>query len=161
MEEVKKAYERIDILMGKLDKILSAKPVSKSGVVGTGDILQFKDEFIECMDDDFNTPRALAILFDLVNKCNVLLDGDDRDKNLKLNLAVDMIKEMADVFGLSFFKKPSGMLSDNQIEWYITVRAEYKKQKKFQEADAVRKKLKGEGIILEDTKDGTTWRRKI
>ena len=161
MEEVKKAYERIDILMGKLDKILSARPVNKPGLVGTGDILQFKDEFIECMDDDFNTPRALAILFDLVNKCNVLLEGDDRDKNLKLNLAVDTIKEMTDVFGLSFFKKPSGMMPDSQIEWYVTVRAEYKKQKKFQEADAVRKKLKEEGVILEDTKDGTTWRRKI
>lgn len=58
------------------------------------------------MDDDFNTPRALAVLFDMVSRCNVLLESDDELKYYKLNYAMEIIKEIADIFGLTFLKRP-------------------------------------------------------
>ena len=102
IEEAKKAYERINILMKKLDRIFGTRDVGKVIKSGAGLIKPFKDKFIEYMDDDFNTPRALSVLFDMINRCNVLLDSDDEFKNFKLRYAMDIIKEMVDIFGLSF-----------------------------------------------------------
>ncbi len=162
MEEAKKAYERIDILMRKLDRAFGTRDLSKVITGGMGAIGQFKDKFIEYMDDDFNTPRALSVLFDMVNRCNIELDSDDEYKNFKLRYAMDIIKEIADIFGLTFLKEVSGEMSDTKITVAITLRGQLKKEKKYSEADEIRKMLFGKGIILEDTKDGkTTWRRKL
>jgi len=162
IEEAKKAYERIDILMKRLEEIYGTRDVNEVISGGTGAIGQFKDKFIEYMDDDFNTPRALSVLFDMVNRCNQLLDSDDEMKNFKLNYAMDIIKEMVDIFGLAFLKKTSGSVSDDQIIRYIAARSQYKQQQKYKEADEIRQKLEEQGVILEDTKDGkTTWRRRL
>ncbi len=161
MEEAKKAYERIDILMKKLDEIYGTTDISQLIKQGTGFIKPFKDKFIEYMDDDFNTPRALSVLFDMVNGCNRLIDSKDELKNFKLRYAMDIIKEIADVFGLTFLKVVPVEMSDEEIKQYINKRLEYKKQGNFKEADRIRNELEEKGIILEDTKDGTRWRRKL
>jgi len=162
IEDAKKAYEGIDILMIKLDQTFGTRNVSDVIHGGTGDIGQFKDQFIKCMDDDFNTPRALSVLFDIVKRCNILLESDDEYKNFKLNYAMHIIKEIASVFGLTFLQNKSLEMSDDQISWHISVRQTFKKQKNFKEADKIRKELEEKGIILEDTKDGkTTWRSKL
>jgi len=158
IEEVKRAYERIDILMRKLNEI-SWQDKKPSG--GAGDIGHFRDKFIEYMDDDFNTPKALSVLFDMINRCNKLLDSDDEFKNFKLRYAMDIIREITDVFGL----KP-GVASgkediDKEIKNLIKKRNDARKDKKFDVADELRKTLEQKGIILEDTAEGTTWRRKI
>ncbi|HTZ11799.1 MAG TPA: DALR domain-containing protein, partial [Candidatus Margulisiibacteriota bacterium] len=162
IEEAKKALERIDILMKKLENIFGTRKISNVVNWGAGSVKSFKEDFIQYMDDDFNTPRALAVLFDMVNRCNVLLERDDTLKNEKLNYAMDTIKEIADIFGLDFSEVcPSG-ITDNEVEFQISARYTYKKQKNFTAADEIRKSLEDKGIILEDTKDGkTTWRRKI
>jgi len=162
IEDAKKAYEGIDILMRKLDQLFGTRKVSEVIHLGTGAVGQFKEQFIKYMDDDFNTPRALSVLFDRVKQCNVLLNSDDKNKNLILNYAMDIIKEIADVFGLTFLQNKSSEMSDDQISWHISVRQTFKKQKNFQEADKIRRELEEKGIILEDTKDDkTTWRRKL
>jgi cysteinyl-tRNA synthetase len=160
IEEAKRAYERINILMGKLDTAFGTRDLSKVITGGMGAIGQFKDKFIEYMDDDFNTPRALAVLFDMINRCNILLDSDDEYKNFKLRYALDIIKELANIFGLTFLKEPVE-ISDKEIEGHINRRLQYRKQRNFIEADKIRKELEEKGIILEDTKEGTTWRRKL
>jgi len=161
IEEAKKAYERIDILMKKLDRVFGIRDVSKVVTGGMGAIGQFKDKFIEYMDDDFNTPRALSALFDMVNRCNKELESEDEYKNFKLRYAMDIIKEIADIFGLTFLKETSTEMSDTKVTVAIAMREQLRKEKKFEEADEIRKMLEGKGIILEDTKDGTTWRRKL
>ncbi len=161
MEETKKAYERINILMTKLDRKYGTRDVSEKINGDTGAIGQFRDEFIKCMDDDFNTPKALAVLYNMVNKCHITFDGNDRYKDLKLSYAMSIIKEIADIFGLTFIKEASSEISDDKIQWYISARNALKKEKKYKEADEIREKLDKKGIILEDAKDGTTWRRKI
>jgi len=68
---------------------------------------------------------------------------------------------MLSVFGFSFAQAVSGGADDVQVDGMIAARAAFKKEKKFKEADDIRKKLEADGIILEDTKTGTTWRRKL
>ncbi len=161
MEEAKSAYERIDILMKKLDRVFGTRDVSKVVTGGMGAIGQFKDKFVEYMDDDFNTPRALSVLFDMVNRCNKELESDDEYKNFKLRYAMDIIKEISDIFGFTFLKENSTEMSDTKVTIAIAMREQLRKEKKFKEADDIRKNLEEKGIILEDTKEGTTWRRKL
>ena len=161
MEEAKQAYEHIDILMQKLDRLFGTRKVDEVISGGAGDIEQFKKKFIEYMDDDFNTPRGLSVLFDMVNRCNKLLESDEKFKYPMLNVAIEIIKEITDIFGLTFLKESSGEMSNDQIEFQIAARSACKKHKRFKEADEIRKNLEEKGIILEDNKDGTTWRRKL
>ncbi|MDD4893690.1 MAG: cysteine--tRNA ligase [Candidatus Omnitrophica bacterium] len=161
IEEAKKEYERIDILMRKLDRVFGTRDISKTTTGGMGDIGKFKEKFIEYMDDDFNTPRALSVLFDMISRCNIELDSEDEYKNFKLRYAMDIIKEIADIFGLTFLKETSTEMSDTKVTVAIAMREQLRKEKKFKEADEIRRALEEKGVILEDTKNGVTWRRKL
>jgi cysteinyl-tRNA synthetase len=116
--------------------------------------------FKEAMDDDFNTPEAMAVLFDLANEVN-------KDKSLQ---AASLLKKLAGVLGL-LQRDPDVFLQGDvavhlvgnkikmDIEQMVIQRNEAKKSKNFAEADRIRKDLADAGIILEDTSQGTTWRR--
>ncbi|UCG35695.1 MAG: cysteine--tRNA ligase [Candidatus Omnitrophota bacterium] len=153
MEDSKAAYERIDILLGKIKKLKKDK---KEEALTE----QFRKSFAEAMDDDFNTPKGLAVLFDIVNYCNSLLEGKDKGKNQKLMDALSIIEEITNIFGVTF-EKDKGKLTDKEIENLIQKRLECRKNKDYKAADKIRQDLDKKGVILEDTKEGTTWRRKI
>jgi cysteinyl-tRNA synthetase len=110
--------------------------------------------FQEAMNDDFNTPIALAALFDLAGEIN-------RNKSARL---AGQLRALGGTLGL-LQQDPAQFLrgSDDDtagIELLISVRATAKKEKKFDEADRVRKTLLDRGIVLEDGPSGTTWRRR-
>jgi len=153
MEEAKKAYERIDILRGKLKKINLPNQE-------TADVLKFKLSFEEAMNDDFNTPKALAVLFDMVSRANNLIDSDVSLKLFILKGAMELLEELSGVFGLTFKQKQLSM-SEEEIKNKIELRNRAREKKDFKAADNIRKELERNGIILEDTKDGTIPRRKI
>jgi cysteinyl-tRNA synthetase len=105
------------------------------------------------MDDDFNTPEALAVLFDLANEVNRTKDLD----------SLHLLKGLAGVLGL-LQRHPDEFLQGNvtselDVDGLIQARLAAKKNKNFAEADAIRKQLAEAGIVLEDTAQGTTWRR--
>lgn len=157
MEEATQAYERITTLLSRLgDERAGADP-------GADDFCApFKEQFLRFMDDDFNTPRGLSVLFDVVTACNKVLDGaDNGGQAQKLASAAGFIKEIAAIFGLSFQARVSGGVPDEEVRALIAERARYKAAKKFKESDGIRASLEARGVILEDTKDGTTWRRKL
>jgi cysteinyl-tRNA synthetase len=117
-----------------------------------------QDNFKAAMDDDFNTPEAVAVLFDLANELN-------KTRDMKV---AAQLKGLANVLGLlnrdpeSFFQASTLDLDGeitNQIEKLITARTEAKKAKNFAEADKIRQDLLSQGVILEDSPQGTTWRR--
>ncbi len=114
--------------------------------------------FAEAMNDDFNTPIAIACLFDLVTAVN-------RDKSPVL---ARQLKALGGVVGLlgrppqAFLQgaSPEGGLSDDQVSEQIAARAQAKKDKQFAEADRIRTGLLEQGIVLEDKPGGITeWRR--
>jgi cysteinyl-tRNA synthetase len=156
MDEAKQAYERISLLKKKLDDACQSLPKAKD------DLIQpFRAQFLKYMDDDFNTPRGLSVLFDMVTACNKGLDGSDNAMGQQLPSALALMKEIFYIFGLSFKSIESGTVSDEEIAVLILKRKDFKAGKKFKEADDMRKDLESKGVILEDTKDGTTWRRKL
>lgn len=125
--------------------------------------------FKEAMDDDFNTPEAMAVLFDLAkiktSESLSLLKGLGSILGLLQRSADDFLK--GHVYGYSNTTNNADTssatahvgYSDAQITHFINTRLEAKKAKNFAEADRIRKELSDAGIILEDTPQGTTWRR--
>ncbi len=113
--------------------------------------------FKSAMDDDFNTPEAMAVLFDLANEVN-------RSQSAE---AAAQLKALAGVLGLlqrdpQVFLQGSageGGLDDAAIGAQIEARIAAKKARNFAEADRIRKELLEAGIVLEDSSQGTTWRR--
>jgi cysteinyl-tRNA synthetase len=113
-------------------------------------------KFKVAMDDDFNTPEAMAVLFDLANDVN-------KTKSLE---SATLLKQLGAVLGLLQRDVDSFMQGDVQtavatpdVEALIQARLEAKKAKNFAEADSIRKQLSEAGIVLEDTPLGTTWRK--
>jgi len=112
--------------------------------------------FKAAMDDDFNTPEALAVLFDLANEVNRTKGAD----------SLHLLKGLSGVLGL-LQRNPDEFLQGGvvegveefYVEGLIQARLTAKKNKNFAEADAIRKQLAEAGVVLEDTPQGTTWRR--
>ncbi|MCX5712419.1 MAG: cysteine--tRNA ligase [Candidatus Omnitrophica bacterium] len=167
ISESRQALERIMIFVNKIDgeghKATSqgavvCPPIGKATRYKFEEIDKFKNKFVEAMDDDFNTPQALASIFELVNAANKKLE--DEKFTIAANCA---IVELLSILGISLkeVKNESG-ISDNEVETMIAQRNDARKNKDYALSDKIRRELEAKGIILEDTKDGkTTWRRKL
>jgi cysteinyl-tRNA synthetase len=118
----------------------------------------YKTRFEQAMDDDFNTPVALAVLFDLARDLN---KAKTHEPEKVAGLAANL-KQLASLLGL-LQDAPDAFLkgdADDDIEQQIQARIDAKKAKDWATADKIRNDLKAIGIILEDAPDGTTsWRR--
>lgn len=123
----------------------------------------FDARFYAAMDDDFNTPKAMAVLFELVTELNIASREGSEDAG---KLAAQL-KRLAGVLGLlqqdpdAFLKgeDKEGELGANEIEALIEQRAQAKKDRNFADADRIRDELADQGIILKDSREGTTWYR--
>ncbi len=117
------------------------------------------------MDDDFNTPLALAHLFDLVTYINKFISSKDvssADIEAFVPCAREMIIRLSVVFGLDLTKQYSSQpLDEERIRRMIGDRDRARKAKDFKKSDEIRNELAALGVIIEDTKDGTTWRAKV
>ena len=125
---------------------------------------RFVDRFNEAMCDDFNTPLALAVMFDLVKELNSARDSD----LVLVNRLASTLKYLGSVLGLletdpeAYFKQApavEGALSEQDIEGLIAERTQARADKNWAESDRIRDLLLDEGVTLDDSKGGTTWRR--
>ncbi|MEQ5286394.1 MULTISPECIES: cysteine--tRNA ligase [Providencia] len=147
-----------------LERMYTAlRGTDKSAVPAGGD--EFKARFIEAMNDDFNTPEAYSVLFDMVREVNRLKSEDMSAAN---GMAAQL-RELASVLGLleqdpEVFLKGGAQTEDDaevaKIEALIQQRLDARKNKDWALADAARDELTAMGIVLEDGAQGTTWRRK-
>ena len=161
--EAKKEKERFLILFKELNKILKGyKPVSKGCV--SGDFEVFKTKFEEAMDDDFNTPAALASLFEAVTFANKRIYGRssfEKEEKEALYAMRARLTAFSGIFGLNFSEKIDSGIDRDYVANLISERNAARKVKDFKKADDIRKKLSEMNIIIEDTKEGTEWRAKI
>ncbi len=157
MESAKSAYERFTILFKKIEREVI---VTGGSDTLNANILGLKQRFESAMDDNFNTPEALAALFEIVNLSNKILEKKPNSHQFMLKYAFDTLRELGGVLGLSFKDIPKDE-SDLNIEKQIAARDTLRKQGKYKEADEIRQALEKNGIILEDVKGKTYWRRKL
>ncbi|CRK85584.1 Cysteine--tRNA ligase [Candidatus Providencia siddallii] len=123
---------------------------------------KFKIFFNNAMNDDFNTPVAYSVLFDIAREINKL-----KSKNMiyKANIMAAQLRELAGVLGLlesepELFLKSNIQITDDSIEFLIKQRDYARKIKNWKLADIIRSKLMYSGVLLEDGKRSTLWRRK-
>jgi cysteinyl-tRNA synthetase len=115
----------------------------------------FRQRFIDAMDDDFNSPQAVALLFDLVKHINKLTEeGTSAIEEQKL------LFELSGVLGLTLKVPEKNIEASPFIELLILTRKQLREAKQYQLADNIRAKLDEMGIALEDTPTGTIWRMK-
>ena len=122
----------------------------------------YRQRFEQAMNDDFNTPVALSVLFDMVREIN---SCKQTDTEKAAGLAA-LLKQLSAVLGLltddaeNFFKGQStDGLSDDEVEALVNQRVEAKSRKDWATADRIRDELKEQGVVVEDSADGSTWRR--
>ncbi len=167
LAESESALQRIYTAINKAERqasLLEKRPVkSGSGEVSLEEIQNtLVAEFEEAMDDDFNTPKAMAAFFDMVRNLNKILDSSDawKCKPGDLRALVEQTRKLGALLGL--FQKTAthgdSGLSEKLLELLISLRAEARARKDFELADSIRDRLADLGIALEDTPDGTFWR---
>jgi cysteinyl-tRNA synthetase len=115
-----------------------------------------KSNFIEAMDNDFNSAGAIAALFELSKLINTARDNGATNEQLKP--AQSTFHELAAVLGLKLEEKQGSSDQDAQVIALIAERNEARKQKQWALSDQIRDKLKELGVTIEDSKDGTKWR---
>jgi cysteinyl-tRNA synthetase len=116
---------------------------------------QFRSNFEEAMDDDFNTADAITAIFDIVKFINTETDADS--SKAFLQAIHDEFYQLADVLGIILEKKEEVL--DSEIEDLIHKRQEARKNKDFARADEIRDQLLSMGIQLKDTREGVKWQR--
>mgnify|MGYP004590979305 CR=1 FL=1 len=117
---------------------------------------KYREQFIDAMDDDFNTADAIASIFELVRDINTNVVGKTPSKAL-VEGAIAMFDELTGVLGLVYNRKTETL--DSDVEALIEARTNARKEKNWAEADRIRDQLKEMGIVLEDTAQGVKWHR--
>lgn len=113
-------------------------------------------DFVKVMDDDFNVQNGISVVYEMAKQLNVYSEKEKVYTDTINNL-INTYKKVVEIFGISFSEEKE--LLDDTIEQLIQERNEARKNKKFKRSDEIRDLLKEQGIILEDTAQGTRWKR--
>ena len=153
--------EHLDNARAALTRLYTALRGIDAGDAGS--IADWQARFQEAMDDDFNTPVAMAVLFDLAREINRTRDSDTAECR---RLAATL-KDLGGVLGLlqedaeTYLRGParSGCLGDAEIEDLVRMRTEARIRRDWKESDRIRDELAKQGVVIEDAAGRTTWRR--
>lgn len=113
-------------------------------------------DFVKVMDDDFNVQNGISVVYEMAKQLNVYSEKEKVYTDTINNL-INTYKKVVEIFGISFSEEKE--LLDDTIGQLIQERNEARKNKNFKRSDEIRDLLKEQGIILEDTAQGTRWKR--
>jgi cysteinyl-tRNA synthetase len=162
LQEAGRAAERI---FETIERIACSGINRQTGGADPSLMASFRQE----MDDDFNTPRALALIFDEVRSLNRLLDAKTNkgvaERAWALKTMCEALGVLQDAPETLFSRKKARWLrqqgfTEQEVQKVIGARDQARKDKNWQEADRIRNELLAKGIVLEDTRAGTTWKVK-
>ncbi|QJC35127.1 cysteine--tRNA ligase [Enterobacteriaceae endosymbiont of Donacia proxima] len=126
-----------------------------------------EQQFYNAMNDDFNTPKAYSILFKISRKINIAYQ---KKKYLITNYLILKLKKLGNILGILFYNPKTYLQKNtnlhdfyniNEIKQLIKIRNIARHNKLWEKADLIRKKLEDKNISLEDTINGTIWKKKI
>lgn len=157
LEQAAHALERIDNFVLRL-KDIKQKAGEDSEIEKPAESMFMG--ITSCLDDDLNISGAIAALFDFIAAVNTLIDRDKVSAESAEKI-IEALEKADSVFGFIFFPEANSDDADTeQIQSLIDERLAAKKSKDFNRADEIRDHLLSIGIQLEDTKEGTRWKRK-
>ena len=158
LNQAKAGLERLYNTKEKLEFTLSnlvESPLTEKEVELVKELDDFRQKFIDAMDDDVNTADAVSVIFELAKLIN-----SNVDENSSLEFAKKCLDEFNELTGvLNIVNKKKDTVLDKDIEELIQKRTDAKKNKEFQLADDIRQQLLDMGIVLEDTRQGVKWKR--
>ena len=121
----------------------------KGGKTSVAKVSEYKKRFVDAVNDDLNTPKALSVLWDLVRS----------KENVSAADRIKLIFEFDRIFGLKLHEEEIEEKLSEEVENMIRKREEARKTKDFETADEIRDHLKEMGIVLEDTPTGVKWKK--
>lgn len=113
---------------------------------------ELKQNFVDSMEDDLNTAAAIAAIFDIVKEVNSNITATSNPSKAIIDFSDSLIRELGGVIGIA--QKEKSKTVDAEVEELINQRQQARKDKNWKLADEIRDKLKGMGIVLEDTPQG-------
>ncbi len=151
MDAAKAGLERMYNCLGNLEHLAKTAPEGAldEGICAAMD--GFKERFIAAMEDDLNTADAISVLFEAVRFINSAKEMSSAD----IERCADTLKELGGVLGLLQKERKADISAE--VEALIAERAEARKNKDWAKSDEIRDRLKGMGVVLEDTRSGVKW----
>jgi cysteinyl-tRNA synthetase len=145
LDDAQKAGERLDNLVRR---------ARGSGVIAGEVPPEDLADFIAAVDDDFDTPAAIAVVFEAARDANTAFDEGRPAEAVRL---VSAVRAMCDALGIELYDEVAEL--DDDVAALVARREEARATKEWAEADRIRDELLERGIVLEDTPSGTVWRR--
>lgn len=156
LESTKNALERLKTSYANLQHRLKASTnLTDHNQEWLNKIEGYRQDFIREMNDDFNTANGISVLFELAKQANYYLEEKNTSEEV-IHSFLRTFDELGGVLGVSFAQTE---LLDEEIEELIKKRNQARKERNFALADQIRDQLKEMNIILEDTPQGTRWKR--
>jgi len=153
---LKFSKEALEAARGGAERLMRVLQHESNTAVETLDVAAYKEQFHKALDDDFNAPQAVGVLFELARAIN-----QEADKGKGFNNAKAILGGLVrDVLGLQLEVNTIelSVKLKKEIEQLIEQRNRYRQEKNWQEADVIRSKLSHMGVSIEDTPGGTNWR---
>ena len=149
--EVKSTLEKIEEFLKKIKNQKSKiKNTNQKSKINTD---RFKENFYKALDDDFNTPKAFAKMFDFIKRVNPLLIKNEVSRTEALKI-FQFFEEINQIFGIIDFKKIKKLIVPFNIQKLMNVRDKYRKEQNWQKADEIRTRIEKMGYLVEDTNEG-------
>lgn len=156
LANTKASFERLQTSYQNLKHRIGASTnLTENNEIWLEKIEKLHDQFMTEMDDDFNTANAVSVLFELSKLANLYL----LEKNTAEEVIQAFMNQFEELFEILGLTPGSEELLDEEIESLIEQRNQARKDRNFKLSDEIRDKLKDMNIILEDTAQGTRWKR--
>jgi cysteinyl-tRNA synthetase len=155
LEQAQRSLDRIKEFVFRLN---TAKLAAGAAPELNAAVANARKAFEAGLDDDLNTAQALAAIFDLIREGNIALDREQ----LKEDNRAEILQWFAEVDTRLNVIPAVGQLveTDSEIDGLVAQRNEARRNRNFAESDRIRKELLDRGILIEDTREGTKWRRR-
>jgi cysteinyl-tRNA synthetase len=166
-DRLKAAETSLGRLYNSLESLEDAKNVAVERGPNEAE-LKFKQsieklhaDFVNAMDEDFNTPQALAALFDMSKGINKFLDENKQVSNEVLETVFGGFSELGKALGLFKQEKTKDVgekIANDLVQLLFDLREELRNKKEYGLSDEIRAKMKGLGLVIEDTAEGPKWK---
>ncbi|MCY3054313.1 cysteine--tRNA ligase [Aerococcus sp. CDC-944-U94] len=156
LEEAQRNLERLQTAHDNINyRLQDAKESLADDEKQLGELQALDEHFIQVMDDDFNVPNALTVIYEALKRINIYMEAPQVSQAV-LKAYDQQLSQWLAIIGIEF---QEASILDSEVQALIEERDQARLDKNYDRSDAIRQELLDQGIILDDTPQGTRWRR--